>query len=216
MGTVLASKIIGEARDKLNDNGAVKRWPDTQLLYDLNFVQRFIATKHDIATSIRASMSMASGSLQTIPTDGLYLEDVYGNTGGKAVRIADKASYDAFRPSWPNDTKVAQVEEYFSAGKEDRKNFYVYPPSNGTGSLDIKYKQLPADITSLSNPINISDEYENDLRNGLLWLAFSIDSEVGDQNQAARYYQLFTSGLGMQEKVSQQVSPNLNAPPVRT
>jgi len=213
---ILASKIIGEARVKLSDTQTVKRWSDSQLLDDLNYIQRFIATKNDITTDVTASMSMVAGTRQTIPSDGINFVACDRNTGGKAVTSVDKNDLDTFNPSWHTDTQVSAVDHTCTAGKEDRKYFYVYPPSDGTGSLDVRYQQLPADIAAVGNAITISDEYENDLRNGLLWLAFSIDSEVGDQNQAARYYQLFTSGLGMQEKVSQQVSPNLNAPPVRT
>ena len=77
-GTLQAQHILSRVRNILQDNTGV-RWTDGEMFDYLSDAQREIANLRPDATATHANVQLATGTEQTIPTDGLRLIKVVRN-----------------------------------------------------------------------------------------------------------------------------------------
>lgn len=219
MGTILASVVLTKAHTVLQDASAV-RWTQDELISWLNDGQREVVIYKPNACTVVASLRLAPGTLQSLPTDGIQLIDLPRNrTGaggaapGRAIRITGRETLDATLPDWHTSEPSATVKHYMYTMLSPL-TFWVYPPqpSIAMGYVDIIYGAVPADV-STSQPISINDIYQNALVDYVLYRAFSKDSEVSASNErATAHYNSFISSVGGKIKVEAGVNPNTTAP----
>lgn len=218
MGTVTAGTIIDRCARQLFDVNGVK-WPRTDLLEWLNVGQRLIVVLQPSSSNTVAVIKLAVGSRQSIPSTGWSLLDVIRNMGttgttpGRAVRIASRRLMDAFNPLWHSATASA-VTQNFVFDPQDQTAFFVYPPSNGQGYVEINYASLPAMISSEASAISVPDAYEDALVNYVMFRALSKYVEYADSDEAQRYLSMFNGFLGAKVSAEQANNPNIGlAPP---
>lgn len=215
MGTLTAQYVLDKAVIQLNDLTSV-RWTRAELLKWLNDAQRQIVLMQPNSSNVTAAMKMVAGTRQTIPADGWLLLDVYRNMGtagttpGRAIRIVSKELMDGFNPDWHSDTAATVVKNYLY-DIQDQTAFWVYPPSNGMGYLQVNYAKVPADLTSESQAIGLNDILQTVILDYIMYRACSKDAEYAPGLQLAQgYWSTFTAALGAKENAETTNSPNLS------
>jgi hypothetical protein len=216
---VTAQSIIDRARTQLIDTGAVKRWTDTELLQWLSDGQRSIVAIAPGASSTTGVQPLSAGTRQTIPADGYMLLniirncDAVGTTPGRAVRVASRELIDDQDPDWHTSSTSATVRNYIFDPQEP-KVFYVYPPNNGTGFVQMIYSVLPPEVAELTDEISVTELYQTPLVDYVLFRAYQKDSDFGTGSaQAQTYLQLFMSFMGQGEASQLAANPNLQLSP---
>jgi hypothetical protein len=218
--TVLASTIINKVAKLLGDQNNIK-WLRVELLGYLNDAQRQIVLMLPSSSNTTTTVKMVAGTRQTIPSDGWLLLDVYRNMGtagatpGRAVRIISKELMDGFNPDWHADSAATIVKNYLF-DEQDQTAFWVYPPSNGNGYVQINYSKVPADLTSETQPIGLNDIFQTVILDYILYRAYSKDAEYAPGLQLAQgYWATLTAALGAKTSAETTNSPNLSLTGVR-
>lgn len=201
MGTIIANSVIEKAQTILQDTTGV-RWPVAdELLGWLNDGQREVVILKPNSHVKNIAVRLATGTKQSLPSDGVQLIDVVrnmgtdGNTPGRAVRIVMREILDAQVPNWHIATASADAKHYCYSPL-DPKTFYVYPPQPvvNQGFVELVYGANPADAT-LTGPITLDDIYQNVLVDYVLYRAFSKESEAGDNQRASLHRGAFEAAL---------------------
>lgn len=216
MGTITAQAIVDRARHILQDTTTGgTRWLDPELLKWVNDAQREIVLLKPNAYSAVESVTLEAGTRQNLPAAGLLLLAIVRNTTGHAVRRVDRNIMDSENSAWHTDTQSANVEHYvFDEDAPD--TFWVYPPNNGAGSVEIIYSKSPADLADLSDPITLNDIYSNVILDYILYRAYSKDTDyAGNATRASNHYNAFNNSLGVKVKAEATSSPNQNVQTMR-
>lgn len=203
MPTILASTILGQARNILSDVTPV-HWLDAELLSWLNQGQREIVILRPSAYTKLASVALAAGTRQSLPADAIVLLDVTRNMGlngatpGSPVRQTTKQLLDTQQPSWHTDPAETEVEHYAYDLQQPRV-FWVYPKANAqTAQVELSYSALPPDVPNVNSLISLDDIYAGPLLDYVLYRAFSKDTEhEGNLQRAALARAAFENSLGL-------------------
>lgn len=211
MGTITAQSIVDRARHILQDTvPGGTRWLDPELLKWVNDAQREIVLLKPNAYSAVENVNLVAGTKQKLPASGLLLLSIVRNTNGHAVRRVDRNIMDSENNNWHSDPATALVEHYvFDEDAPD--TFWVFPPNNAGGSVELIYSKAPADLTSTSSPITLNDIYSNVILDYILYRAYSKDTDyAGNQERANNHYSAFNNSLGVKVKAEASSSPNQN------
>lgn len=152
--------VITEVRNLIKDDDAVSyRNTDDDLVLMVNrALKRIALARPDLFTSI-GTITLISGTVQTVPNRGRIIE-VFGITGGGAITEARREAMDRLTPTWRSASQVAAASILnWMRHSRNPSTFFVYPPSNGTGSLDAEYTVAPDDYT-LSETIELGSVYQ--------------------------------------------------------
>ena len=193
---VAASVVLARIRSQLIDDGSVQRWSDAELLRLMSDGQRTIVAIDPTASSTRATVQLVSGTLQSLPSGGNKLLRVIRNMGtngttpGRVVRPASLDLVDCQDPDWHTLAKVTDIKN-FMVDPEDDSIFFVYPPSNGSGYVQINYSVIPTELSATTDNIGVGDLYQTPLADYVMWRAHLKDSENSAPNIASQYFQAF-------------------------
>ena len=220
-GTLQAQHILSRVRNVLQDNTGV-RWTDGELFDYLSDAQREIANIRPDATATHSNVQLATGTEQSIPSDGLRLIKVVRNmsgtasssTGARSIRVVTEDSLNSTEPNWHDPTVTGDavhgtsVKHYIFDGDDPRK-FYVYPGVAGNAFVEVVYSKNPTSIGAASTLIQVDDIFANALMNFVLYRAYLKDAEfAGNQQRAGNHYQVFTQSLARGQIVQQAMEPN--------
>jgi hypothetical protein len=218
--TIAAQSIIRRVVETMQDNTSV-RWPVAELVRYLNDGQREVVLYRPDSMVTNATVALAGGAKQALPTNGSKLIDVIRNTGGtkRSVRMTVRNILDTQSPNWYNLTGVTEVLHYMYDPR-DPKVFYVYPPAASTGaSVEIVYSAYPTDITepadgavysAVSGNISLPDIYGNVLADYILYRAYTKDSEyAGNAQRAQAHYGAFQAALTTEMAGTTGVAPKI-------
>jgi hypothetical protein len=216
--SVTAQSIIRRVVETLNDTTSV-RWPVAELVRYLNDGQREVGTYRPDALVSGATHSLAAGSRQTLPANGIKLLDIVRNdsTSQRAVRMTNRQILDAQIPNWHNLTGATEIL-HFIYDPRDPLVFYVYPPAAASGAaVYMIYAGTPAAITepadgstysAVSGNIGVPDIYANALVDYVLYRAYTKDTEyAGNAARATAHYQAFTNALTVEANATAVASP---------
>lgn len=213
MGTITAKSIIDKASVQLLDTSNA-RWTREELLGWVNDGQRQIITITPSATNKVAVKKLDAGTRQSIPSDGWTLLEVIrymgtsGTKPGRAIRVTSRELIDSFNPNW-HDDPVSVMPKHYVFDQQDQTIFYVYPPNNGSGYVQINYSPIPVDLATESDTIVISDMFETALLDYVLYRANSKDAEYAPGLQlASGYLQTFMASMGVKADSELKNSPN--------
>ena len=213
MGTITAKYIIDKAAVQLADIQGV-RWTRAELLGWINDGQRQIITMSPSATNKVSVMQLIAGTKQSIPTDGWTLLELVrymgldGDKAGRAIRLTSRELIDSFNPNWHSDYPTT-VPKHYIFDQQDQRTFYVYPPNNGKGYVQINYSPIPVDLANENTTIVISDMFQTALLDYILYRACSKDAEYAPGLQlAGGYFSTFMAAMGI--KASSELSNNPN------
>ena len=105
--TTTVQSVLARVKETLQDTSGI-RWSETdELIKWLNDAQSEIALLKPDATSENTTVTLVTGTKQTIPTDGNRLLRVIRNmsaassgTGGRAIRLVARDVLDTQTPTW--------------------------------------------------------------------------------------------------------------------
>ena len=209
MGNITALSLIERAGTIIQDETNI-RWPQDELLKWLNDGQREIVLHKPSSYPQDGTKSLEVGTKQTIPDDGVSLIDVPRNEVGnkRAIRIVEREILDAQRPEWHDEAPVQGVRHY-AFDPRNPKHFFVYPPNDGTGEVNVIYSAAPVDI-SIGDTITIDDIYANALLDYIIYRASIKDADYALNDQRAQaMYQTFLNSLGVLDQRQKIEEPNL-------
>lgn len=213
MPTITVSSVLSRCAVLLQDPTNI-RWPQSELLDWLNDGQREIALYKPNAFVKNQSTLLTAGTKQSLPADGVSLVDVVRNMGtsgttpGSAIRAVAREILDSQTPDWHSAAQSTAVK-HFVYSVLDPKNYYVFPPSNGTGRVEIIYVAAPSDATLVST-ITLDDIFVTALVNYILYRAYSKDAEFAANAGAASSYLQAFQGL-LAGKTGAETGSNPNA-----
>ena len=200
-----------KAQDEENDD-----FSPAELIGYYNLALKTIVSLVNRAYTIEANVLLASGILQSLPSDGLLLVDIPinmgvapGTTPGEAITEADFLALKTLCPAWAAETATAAIEQFVRIPGMDA-SFYCVPPSLGTGYVKMLYVATPPTTTYdaagawESEKIPLSDEFVPAIPDCMLMHAYDDDTDTpGDESRSNKYYQRVLQFLGLKE---QQVS----------
>lgn len=193
-----AQSIIKEVQVKLVDV-AGNRWPASELVDDLNDMQRAIHSVRPDATASSVTLVLLAGVIQTIPTTAAALIEITNLSAGSkaAVRQARREMLDAIVPGWRNQAETAEILHFIYDPRHPRR-FEVYPPAIASTQLEAVVSAYPIDVsapsgdgkayTTVSGNISLADEYKNALFHLVCWRAYIKAAEFANEPEVAKYH----------------------------
>ena len=197
MATSVA-QVIALVKYELNDEDAT-RWTTDELVAWISEAQRAVAAIRPVSNAVLVAVSLVPGAKQAIPTNGFVFLSATCNTASdgtptSAVRRVDRELLDVHSPDWYAETATSTVLTY-SADSTMPTRFWVYPPSNGSGYLEILYGVMPENVTPFGN-IALPSKYVSALVNYVLYRCFMKDAEfAGNAELSVGYYKAFSDAV---------------------
>ena len=213
MGTITAQTIINQAAVQLLDPSNI-RWTRAELLDWVNAGQKQIVILSPNATNKTAVYKLAIGTRQSIPSDGWTLLDVIRNMGtdglkpGRTIRLVSEELLDNFDLYWHASSPSATVQNVVF-NQQDQTVFYVYPPNNGKGYIQVNYSPVPPTLVAETETLGLNDIFMPVILDYVLYRACSKDAEYAPGLQlAAGYLQTFMAS--MQGKSASELANSIN------
>lgn len=195
---VAASTILARARALLADTGSPQRWTDAELLGYLSDAQRTVAATLPFAAPVVAVVELVAGTRQAVPSAAQKLITVYRNkavsgAAGPPVIEVSREHMDMLYASWHTATAAANATMY-TYDEADPLAFYVYPPNNGSGAVELNYSVMPADLTATTDNLSVLPIFQPALLDYVMARAHMKDSDyAAGQSVASSYMSLFTA-----------------------
>ena len=219
--TVTVQSVVDRVQATLQDTTGI-RWPVTgELVLWVNDAQREIALIKPDATATNTTVTLTTGTKQTIPAAGNRLLRVIRNmsaassgTGKRTIRLVGREILDAQTPDWhdPNvkgDAAHGPVVKHYMYDEADPRNYYVYPGVSGDAYIEIVYSANPATV-ALADNLAVPDIYANAVMNYVLYMAYMKDAEAaGNEQRAANHYQLFVTSVAGKDQIDALRTPNV-------
>lgn len=213
--TTLVSDLVARARIVLHDSAGT-RWVDAECIKWVSDGQRELVSYKPEAYVKNQSVLLVAGAKQAVPTDCNQFVEITRNMGadgtttGAMIRLVDRKSLDTTSPSWYGDTPTATIKNYvFNA--LDPLRYYVYPPSNGAGYVEIIYAAHPPALTATTDALVVADVYASALLNYLLYRSYSKETEEGSAQLAAIYFGAFQNAVNAKATAEATRNPNVTA-----
>jgi len=222
---VSVASVIDRVQVTLQDTTGI-RWPETsELILWVNDAQREIALLKPDASATNDTITLVTGTKQSIPSAGNRLLRVVrnmsaasGGTGKRSIRLVSREILDAQTPDWHDptvsgDAAHGSVVKHYMYDEQDPRNFYVYPGVSGSAYIEIVYSSNPTTVTASDN-LSIPDIYANAVMNYVLYMAYMKDAEyAGNSQRAANHFQLFTASVTGKAQVDLITTPNAESLP---
>lgn len=218
---VTVASVIDKVQETLQDTGGIRWDQSDELLEWLNDAQREIALLKPDATSENTTVTLVTGTKQTIPSDGNRLLRVIRNmsaassgNGGRAIRLVARDVLDTQTPTWHDpavtgDAAHTNVVKNYIYDEQDPKNYYVFPGVSGNAYIEIVYSKNPATV-ALNGNLSVDDMYANAVMNYILYMAFMKESEsAGNAQRASSHYNLFTQAITGKAQIDTITTPNM-------
>lgn len=202
---LLASTIINRAAKLLSDR-EFTHWTKADLLDWINEGVGQIVQLRPDANEVAVQVSLAAGARQQIPTDSVQLVRVDRNVGGRAILQVRREDMDAFNPGWVAEAQTAIVSEYM-ADKQAPKFFWVYPPNNGAGSVELVVSKLPSAVVNEGSDVGLGAEFASPLLHFVMYRAMDHSTESSDKRLARDYWDKFLRSIALDAQVDEAFSP---------
>lgn len=218
---VTVQSVIDRVQTVLQDTTGV-RWPVVdELVLWVNDAQREIALLKPDASAANETVTLVTGTKQSIPDDGNRLLKVVRNmsaaTGGigkRSVRLVNREVLDTQTPDWHDPTVTGDaahgpIVKHYLYDEANPRNFYVYPGVEGSAYLEIIYSGNPV-VVALADSLSIPDIFANAILNYVLYMAYMKDAEfAGNAQRASTHFQLFSASVTGKGSVDALTNPNM-------
>lgn len=217
--TVAASLILARVRRQLIDEAVVQHWTDAELLGWISDGQRTIVAMDPSYGETTEVFELAEGTKQNLSPDTHQLLDIQrnmgadGDTPGRTVRVVSREVLDTLNADWHSAPHTSVVEN-FIYDPQRPTIFYVYPPNNGTGTIELSRAKVPAELTNGSSVIEVNDLCQTALFDYTMFRAHQKDSDYSaGEGKAQVYLSLFMAFMTQQGTGALDESPNVKLSP---
>ena len=199
-------------RDTASDT-ARRRYSDAVLLEYVNEAQREVLNLTWL-TEATTTYGLTSGTTYyDLPNNYLGIKIVeYANSSGQNIELKESSFRKVFQtnPDW--DKSTSQPTDYFTQQTDDANFQIAYvgiPPAASTGTVTIRYLNIPADLSGDSDVPFDSKRHLYPYHYSLVYHASArLKLVEGKTDEATVYLQLFNISIGItQDRLGQ--SPNL-------
>lgn len=210
--TIAVADVLARLDDLLLDAKRV-RWSAEERIRWINEAAGAILVRRPSARARTIVHSLAGGTLQNLPENGILLLDVVSNMAadgikpGRAIRRTDRQLLDDAEPDW-HTARPAAVVKHYTFDDRDPTEFYVYPPVIEGTKVRLSHAERPDPVSTSDDTLDLGAEYLESVVNYVAYRASSKDSEFANGQIAAAYYQAFEAALGGQSQASANASPN--------
>jgi len=222
---VTVQSVIDRVQTVLQDTTGV-RWPVVnELVLWINDAQREVALMKPDASAVNETVTLTTGTKQSIPTTGNRLLKVVrnmsaasGGTGKRSVRLVDAEVLNSQTPDWHDptvsgDAAHTNIVKHYVYEEANPRNYYVYPGVSGSAYLEIIYSSNPTTVAQSGN-LSIPDIFANAVMNYVLYMAYMKDAEIaGNADRANSHYQLFTASVAGKGQLDAVTNPNIERRP---
>jgi hypothetical protein len=207
--SIAAATILDEAASLLLDR-THRTWPAADLLGYLNEAMRTTAfVKPDFYT-VQNFVTLVAGVLQNLPADGVALLKITRNASGRIVTQVDEGLLDEASRFWPAGTQETVIEHY-TADPRNPRRFTVFPPSDGTSSIELLYGAVPPQIMYPEEELPVPSSYHTALLNFVLAKAYSKNSKRQDLTKSSGFMQQWGQLLGLKSQAQIAAAPRVTA-----
>ena len=216
MADITIKHLLDQALELLQDAVDRDQFDFPDLINWYNFGQRLLVSYLPDANALIETMKLAAGSRQSLPVRAMGLVNIHRNMGtdgltaGPALIRSTLGALNAFDLSWSTVTAV-EVIQNFMQDPVDKTIFYVYPPSDGTGYIELEFGQVPPiavyDAAGVweNLMVGVHEKYVDSLLNYILHRSYDKDTDFpGNLERSAYYLDLFYSSAGLQNPGKQQ------------
>ena len=221
--TTTVQSVLDRVKQTLQDTAGI-RWSETnELIKWVNDAQREIALLKPDATSENTTVTLVTGTKQTLPADGNRLLRVIRNmsaassgTGGRAIRLVARDVLDTQTPTWHDpavtgDAAHTNIVKNYIYDEQDPTNYYVFPGVSGNAYIEIVYSKNPPTVTAGTDNLGVDDIFANAVMNYVLYMAFMKESEsAGNAQRASSHYNLFTASVTGKAQIDTNTTPNID------
>lgn len=206
-----AKDILTSAARVLQDPEFV-RWTKPEMLVWLSEAQIAVVRVPGTYTKTEV-VRLKTGDRQQLPPRAWQLVSVSHNvdedgTPLGVVRLTTRSLLDSYEPDWHSMTPRQLVENYVCDDRSPRE-FWVYPPNDGEGRVEISYMAIPEKITSETDEIELDETFDPALLSYVLYRAFSKDSDYAAGLQmATSYFQAYSQELTNALQARGAATPN--------
>ena len=218
--TVSVQSVVNRVQTVIQDTTGV-RWPAaSELVLWVNDAQREIALIKPDASATNETVTLVTGTKQSIPAVGNRLLQVVRNmsaassgTGKRSVRLVGRTVLDGQSPDWHDptvsgDAAHTTIVKHYVYDEANPRNYYVYPGVAGNAYLEIIYSANPVTVT-LTDNLSIPDVFANAIMNYVLYMAYMKDAEyAGNSQRASSHYGLFTASVTGKAQIDLVTTPN--------
>lgn len=183
-------------------------WTETELLQWYNQATRQVVIASPDANVSIESVKLVAGVKQYFPSGVLSFLKVTRNMGtdgetpGETVTPMTMEILGAWEPDWSNATATTAIEHSI---KEQGDYWYCYPPSDGTGYVEIEVARAP-DVVVYdddgeweSELVGVHERFINAVMELIMYFAYSKDTDFpGSEARAIKHYNLYASAVGAQ------------------
>ena len=219
--TVSVQSVIDRVQTTLQDTTGI-RWPVTdELVLWVNDAQREIALLKPDASAKNETVTLDSGTKQSIPSTGNRLLRAVRNmsaasngTGKRSVRLVSREILDAQTPDWHDptvsgDAAHTSIVKHYIYDEQNPRNFYVYPGVSGSAYLEIVFSANPNTV-ALNDNLDVPDVFANAIMNYVLYMAYMKDAEyAGNAQRGSGHYQLFITSVTGKGQIDAVTNPNM-------
>lgn len=143
--------VIDRVRDTINDTGPIYRVNDPRILKALSDGLDIVCGADPKRFEKVSDFTLADGYLQTLSyTRCRQFVAVVG------YPMADLDLLSSFKPGWMSGS--AGNLQNWSPQVGDDKSFIVYPPADGSQSIEVRWVESPAEITDAGTSITVGDD----------------------------------------------------------
>ena len=219
--SVTVQSVVDRAEYIFQDTSNI-RWTTAELIFWINDAQRDISLLKPDATSTNTTLTLATGTKQSVPAGGNRLLKIIrnmsaasGGTGKTAIRIVSRDALDTQEPNWHDPTvtgyaKHGTTVKNYMYSEEDPRNFYVFPGVAGNAYIELVYSSNPATIALGAN-LGVPDVLANAVLDYVLYRGYMKETETADQQRASTHYQLFIASVTGKTQIDSITSPNYTA-----
>lgn len=215
-----ASEVIDRARVLLKDTGGI-RYTDAQFIYWINDACKQLVVMKPDASSTLSTITLATGTEQSIPADGHRLLSVLhnmsaasGGTAGRSVRVVSREVLDTQEADW-NNPSVAGFGAHgttiknYHFDEQTPRVFHVFPGVSGNAYLRIAYSKIPTAVTLVGDNVDLPDIYSPAILDYILYRAYQHDAE-SDTNvmKGDKHYAMFVTSITGKTQVDNITTPN--------
>lgn len=211
--TIAISTIINAAARELYDVDNIK-WSRSELLGFVSEAEKQIMVLHPQNNSTVDTIDLAAGCQQAVPIEAHQLVDVYHNvasdnlTPRRAVRMVSRRLMNSYEPGWMYAAQTTEVQNVIF-DEQDKRHFWVYPPNNGEGKLNIAYLAVSEPYATEEDNLRISDAYYTAALEFVLFRACSKQAPFSPgPSEASRHFALFTAAMTVKADSEAVNSPN--------
>ena len=206
MTTTALTLIAGCAGDLFDDG--YDRWTQPDWLSFLNSGERQLIFFKPTSYIVTTSFVLVEGIPQSLPAGAIELIDIKRNMGtngttpGSSILKCDLKELDETVPEWRDDTASATVV-HFMFDPNNRNKFDVYPkqPSSDFGYVEADFSDVPTEIPTVNDDINLNDEYSEPLKNYMKFRAYARDAQISEfsYRRSLDAYNLFVTQIGRKD-----------------